>query len=317
MRSLRPGAGVILLLAFVGQPARSEPRWQDDPLWNDGKAEVSVYDARETKYGSPRDFRAHFIVVAEDLRADSLVKSDDTQAAGLTRVLKMNQVYDIPTGVYSYRQMASIFLRMKDLAPLKESVTSHEWCGNTFILLENRDGKGTLRTFSYFDGEAETRASLDLGDVVLYDSLPLVARTLPLRAGATRSIRMLPQLLGNRLPTSRVGQAKVSVAGPERVPGSKETTLAWKIEVQHERGADRLWVEQGAPNRLVLWEQSDGGMYRLRQSKRLAYWKLHDPGDESALDESPPRNAPSRGAPERNAPSRGAPERGSAGGPPR
>lgn len=288
-------AGAEIATAGAGVPVSTgaPTRWQDDPIWNDGKAEVSVYSATETKYGSPREFLAYFIVVAEDLRNDTLVKSDDPRpASGLTRVLKMNQVYDIRTGIYSYRQMASIFLRVSDLALVKESVTSHEWCGNTFLLLENRDGKGTLRGFSYFDGEAEKSQSLDLTGAVLYDSLPLWVRSIPLRAGESRPLRLVSQILGNRLLPTRVGEARLAVAGPETVTAPIGAMKAWKVEVTHADGTDRLWVEAAAPNRLVLWEQFDGGRYRLERAKRLAYWTLHDLGDEDALEEETPGGEP-------------------------
>lgn len=294
---MRLDLALIALLSLVSAAPRSNAQgtWQDDPLWNDGKAEVCAYEGTETKYGSPRRFRAFFIVVAEDLRNDTLVKSDDpSPAGGLTRVLKLNQVYDIRTGIYSYQQMASIFLRLSDFAPLKESVTSHEWCGNTYLLLENREGKGALRGFSYFDGQAEATRSLDMTDAVLYDSLPLFVRSIALRAGTSREVRLVPQLLGNRIPSAEIGPARLSVSGPERVTAPVGRIESWRVQVTHPSGTDRLWIETSPPNRLVSWEQYDGGRYRLQRSRRLAYWRLHDPGDEKALFEGDPAAKASR-----------------------
>ena len=183
--------------------------------------------------------------------------------------------------------MASIFLRLSDLAPVKESVTSHEWCGNTFVLLENREGMGTLRGFSYFDGEAERTRTLDLSGAALYDALPLALRALPFGAGVSRNILLASQILSNRLLPVEVAGATVSVAGAEAVATGIGPVEAWKVEVKHAAGADRLWFEKGAPNRLLRWEQADGGRYVLHSAKRLAYWTLHNPGDEKVLAEAP------------------------------
>ena len=273
--------------APAGDPAPAEAaRWQDDPLWNDGRAEVSVFKATEPKYGLPRRFLAYFIVVAEDLRNDTLVKSDDPNpAAGLTRVLKLNQVYHYQAGIYPYDQMASVFLRLSDLAPVKESVTSHEWCGNAYLQLLNRAGKGTLRGFSYFDGEADLTQTLDLAGATLYDALPLALRALPLREGLRRSLRLVPQLLGNRAKPVAIADATVTVVGAETVATGIGPIEAWKVEVRHAGGIDTLWLEKGAPNRLLRWEQADGGTYLLENVRRLAYWTMHAEGDEKALFE--------------------------------
>src|SRR5215831_5209928 len=98
-------------LALVGPPAPAGDAlvWKAGfgraALWNDGNAEVSVYAAKDVKYGAPRDSRAVLIVVAEDLLADRLVKADrPTGPPATRRVLKLNHVRSIVTGVYTYQQ---------------------------------------------------------------------------------------------------------------------------------------------------------------------------------------------------------------------
>ncbi|MGH9399394.1 MAG: hypothetical protein ACRD00_03435, partial [Thermoanaerobaculia bacterium] len=94
-------------------------------LWNDGNAEVSTYAARDVRYGIPRASRATLIVVAEDLNREKLVKADRPEGEPRTlRVLKLNHVRSIPTGVYAYNQMLSAFLAADSLDPVKLTMAS-------------------------------------------------------------------------------------------------------------------------------------------------------------------------------------------------
>ena len=81
------------MLFLAAAAARPQVVWRPgfgrDALWNDGNAEVSVYDARDRRDGLPRDSRATLIVVAEDLNREKLVKADKPQGEPATlRVLK-------------------------------------------------------------------------------------------------------------------------------------------------------------------------------------------------------------------------------------
>ena len=61
------------------------------------------------------------------------------------------------------------------------------------------------------------------------------------------------------------------------------TIDAWRVEVTHAGGTDLFWFEKAAPNRLLCWDQADGGRYRLENVRRLAYWTMHAEGDDKAL----------------------------------
>jgi len=86
-----------------------------DPLWDDGRAEVSIYEAVEVRYAQPRTGQVVQILVKEDHLPGTWVKADDPSRAGLVPVLKFNWIFKVPTGVYSYEQMLSAFLRRSDL----------------------------------------------------------------------------------------------------------------------------------------------------------------------------------------------------------
>jgi hypothetical protein len=271
-------------------PATASGRWQDDPLWNDGQAEVSVFNAQESKYGIRRSFRYLHVVVAEDLRRDLMVKSDVADPpGGLIRVLKNNQQWDIPSGVYSYRQMASVFLDMSELRPLKVTFTSHELCGNTFYQLLAPRGdrrKGTLQFFSYFDGEADQSFPVDLTGVQVYDGLPVSLRAIPFAEGYTERLDLLGSLASSHGRAPRIRPVEVRVTGQETIETGLGEILAWTVNVGDRSRSgeiDHFWFEKDRPHRLLRWDQADGGRYVLENARRMKYWQLNRPGDEAEL----------------------------------
>jgi hypothetical protein len=137
--------------------------WAQDPLWDDGLAEVTLYEAHRPQYGKIESYEAVFIVVKEDFNRDLLVKADPPL-----------------TDNYPYHFMASVFVRRDAPTRLvKLTLGSQEWCGNTFKEIKTVGGRSELITNSYFDGQGDARRPLDLrpGDL-LEDQLPLALRGL-------------------------------------------------------------------------------------------------------------------------------------------
>src|SRR3989304_1678639 len=99
-KRLVPGA-LLLGMLFSGAapllapelPAFDSP-WARDPLWDDGRAEVSLYDARRPQYGKIESYQAVFIVVKEDFHRELLVKADPPyEGKPLLPVLKLNAIH--------------------------------------------------------------------------------------------------------------------------------------------------------------------------------------------------------------------------------
>ncbi len=288
------GAGPRTHAAAVQAPAlalRSD--FAAHPIWDDGRAEVNLYEAVEIRYGEQRPAQVAQIVVKEDLLPGSWVKADDWRQPGTVPVLKLNWVLDIPTGVYSYRQMVSVFLRRDDLALVKETLTSHEWCGNTWKGLQATPGGLRLEYRTYWEGEAEGSRALDWpAGAIAADSLPLLVRALPLDAAAARPVHLGEAPLGPTLIGSRVGpvaaaRAVFTLQGVGPVPGMPVGSEGAVVQVDTGPGTHRFWVEIRPPHRLLRWERPDGAIYRLMRSRRLAYWDLNGPGDGTALQEGP------------------------------
>src|SRR5262249_55168715 len=135
-----------------GPPPGPVGSFGEEHLWDDGKAEISQYAAEEIVEGEKRSFDAWTIVVAEMLDPTQMTKKEGWKASYVP-VLKCNWFLEIPTGVYRYHQMASLFLRRSDMLAMKVAFSSSEWCGANFCEWR-RDRPGFL-VHSYWDGEGD------------------------------------------------------------------------------------------------------------------------------------------------------------------
>ncbi len=289
-----------------GRPPYPAPNpFAASSLWDDGKAELNAYDATYRRYGVLRPFTAYHIVVKEDFSRRQLVKADPGHdPADLVAVLKLNQVFNFQTGIYSYHQMASTFYDRTSMDLLKFTLTSNEWCGNTFKEYTRRNGEASLHVHAYWDNQAEATYVLPLGpDVVLYDQLPLWVRSLPQLVGASRALRLVPGQVESKGPRPDIIKATLRCAGEESVPTPAGTfmTLRWELSPTGGGGAagdgvhDVYWTVRDFPYLLVAWDKADGSTYRLKWTQRLPYWQLNRPGDEKYLLGSGATTAP--GAP--------------------
>lgn len=272
-----------IALALAGANAsRDDVVWKAGfglaPIWNDGNAEVSLYEAVDLRYGTPRASRAALIVVAEDLRRDTLVKPDRPDGAPTLRVLKLNHVRSIPTGAYIYQQMLSAFLAAERLDPVKLTVTSHEWCGNTFV--EWRRDRATLAIRTYFETPGDADVPLDPGSAVFYDVLPLKLRGLDFVRTRQGVLRIVEPVFSSHPMPPAVVEARLGVV---RVEGPAPI---YRVTLLRGEKRDTLDFETAFPHRLARWERSDGGSLRLTDSRRYRYWEKNAPGDERLL--SPP-----------------------------
>ena len=161
--------------------------WARDPLWDDGMAEVALYDARRPQYGRPESYQAVFVVVKEEFRRPLHVKADPPfEGKDLFAVLKLNAIHSYSTPNYPYHFLLSVFVRRDDPSRLvKLTMGSQEWCGNTFKEVTTWGPAPQLVSHSYFDGEGDATRPLDLGPGdLLEDQLPLALRSLAFSARA-------------------------------------------------------------------------------------------------------------------------------------
>jgi len=253
--------------------------------WFEGKAEINFYKASISKYGTPRqaDEVVH-ILVTEKHKPELLVKADNWREKGLVDMLKFNYVRKLQTGIYSYREMMSIFFEQEKMQLAKMTFGSQEWCGQTFKELVNFQGKNSYHFNTYWDGQG--RDSYDVSfpqEIFLYDALPVHLRMLNIVKGETLEIPLLPSQISSQVQKPKLSTATVNVIYSKGISVPAGSFSCDVIEVTHPGGTDQLWFESDFPRRMIRWNTFNKDTYELLDSKNLAYWELNKPGDEKYL----------------------------------
>jgi hypothetical protein len=171
-----PGAGLgfgpgIDPNLYADSPAAGDPSWRRAPLWDDGKAELCAYEVSWAHYGRIYKGRALLVLVKEPWNPALDVKADHPRRDGF-EVLKLNHVRDVPTGIYTYHQMASVFWHRDTGALQKIAATSAEACGISYAEMR----RGRLQTHGYFDGQGD-REQRWPPSALPEDGLPAALRT--------------------------------------------------------------------------------------------------------------------------------------------
>ena len=278
----------LALLVLAADPSASAA-WGDlsaSDIWDQGVAEVALYDARGKMEGSERQFEAVTVVVKEAFDLDQMVKAGPASKR-VEDVLKLNHELTVPTGTYTYRQMASVFLRRTDLGAVKLSVASQELCGMTTKRWRS-DAPRRFHTSSYFDGEGDRDFTLEFAPgTVFYDALPLWLRAQAPRAEPL-AVMLVPGQIASHAADPAPARAVIAWGASETVTTSAANFRAREVTVEHQLGRDRFLIEEDFPHILVRWERADGTVYALKNLVRLPYWKYTRPGDRKLLEEPNP-----------------------------
>lgn len=252
--------------------------WRADAVWDDGNAEFCAYEIDWHRYGRSNPGTALLIAVKEPWAPDLDVKADSAREDGF-EILKLNHVRDVPTGIYTYHQMASTFVRRDSGALQKLAVTSSEGCGISTAQVV----QGRLHTRSYFDSQGERTIGYPEG-VLPGDGLALVLREY-LDGPLPERVAVFPSLMTGRFPELRSVSFGLSRRTGERaVPaGAFET-----IELELTAGASwmRFSFAADSPHPLVRYENQDGTIYRLAKCERIPYWQMNVPGGEGWLPQA-------------------------------
>jgi hypothetical protein len=212
------------------------------------------------------------------------VKADDWKEKGLLDVMKFNYVITVPTGVYSYRQMLSVFFEKRNLHPVKMTFGSQEWCGNSFKEIVNFRGKSFINFITYWDNQGSGMKALELEDgLPLYDALPIMLRALKMKPGEKFRFPMLPGQISSKLTSFKPENANLAYLGKSQVEIPAGEFSANNFSVSHSKGEDLFWFAEDFPHVMLKWKRHDGTQYLLRKTFRLDYWNKTGPGDEKHL----------------------------------
>jgi hypothetical protein len=192
----------------------------------------------------------------------------------------MNQVQRVETENYPYNFLTTVFAPTEaPERPLKITVGSQEWCGNTFkILRVGEPGQAVLEWHSYFDGEGDGSVTLPLqANAVFEDQLPIALRAMPLKAGFTTEIHLWDSLTSSHGTEPRVSTAVISVEGEDIVRCRAGSLPSWKVTVSRPGTVDVYWFEKAEPRILTRMETADGRKRLLYGRSRWSYWDRRFP----------------------------------------
>ena len=272
-------AAAALAACAAPGPALAESSWRHSVVWDDGNAEFCVYELDWRRYGELYPGRALSVLVKEPWAPELEVKADAPRPGGF-EVLKLNFIRDVPTGIYTYHQMASAFLRRDNGALRKLTTSSAEGCGISTAEMT----AGTLRASSYFDGQGERRLPWPEG-AVAEDALPAVLRDW-VTGELPPAIEVFPSLLAGRFPELAAGEWRLTRRAVEAV--ELPAGVFSGVELRLSRGADWSTYLFAAepPHQLLRLRRGDGSDYRLAKCERIPYWRMSRPGGESWLPAS-------------------------------
>jgi hypothetical protein len=179
-----------------------------------------------------------------------VVKPDKPVESRRRGAFSLNQVREIETGVYIYQQMLSVFADADRLEPVKLTVTSHEWCGNTFV--EWRADRASLAIRSYFEHPGDVDVPLAPAGALFYDSLPLVLRGLDFDRARGGTVRVIDSVFTNRPEAPAVEAGRLEVARATSPRGVE----IHRVTLRRGERVDVFEFEVAFPHRLLLWNRT-------------------------------------------------------------
>ena len=227
--------------------------------WYDGNAELTGYTLEQARYGEIHKGEAALIFVTEDFSDTKHVKIDrpSSERNDQVNVLKLNFSKKFITGIYPYSMMLSSFTPLKDgksHAPLKITVGSQDWCGQSFVQL-NRDDKGyEVNSYSYFETEGDQ--NFNVGSTLSEDGLWTQIRMNP-DALPTGEHDIIPGIFYQRLRhvQNPVHKANLSLYDMEANEYSSESHKVYEITYPDANRSLKIFFESEFPFGILGWEE--------------------------------------------------------------
>jgi len=265
----------IVFLTCASTPAETEealaPITDKDfnTYWFSGEAEISSYSLSQARYGEIHEGHSVLVYVTEPFNPLKYVKSDYGSDSDV-QVLKLNNTKKFNTGIYPYSMMTSTFLPVEAAEhSLKVSSTSQEWCGHTFMQLENRE-QFDISIESYFEGES---SEFSLAKTLLEDDIWTKIRLNP-EALPTGDLKMIPSFFYLRLKHKETKSYSCSAD-----LSTNENSSTYTLDYEGLKRKLSIEFENEFPYRILNWQESnpDGRgtlttEANLMKSMKSAYW---------------------------------------------
>lgn len=132
--------------------------------WYQGKAEINSYNLEQARYSDVHPGEAVLIFVSEDFLTDKQVKNDNYTNKNSTPILKNNFLRKFTTGIYDYSIMTSVFTPADTKQfpkTTKVTISSQDWCGQSFMQINQQKNKYKVELRSYFESEGDQDFTID------------------------------------------------------------------------------------------------------------------------------------------------------------
>lgn len=213
--------------------------------WYSGKAEISSYELSQARYGEIHKGHSVLVYVTEPFNPEKLVKSDYGSDKDVS-VLKLNNTRKFNTGIHPYSLMTSSFFPFENGEhSMKLTSSSQEWCGHTFMSLENKENF-EVKIDSYFENESE---ELNLNKSFLEDDIWTKIRLNPgdLPIG---NHEMIPSLFFLRMKHVRCNAYKCTT---ELISDGDQMT--YTIRYLNLNRTLSITFEKDGPHKILNWKE--------------------------------------------------------------
>ncbi|NNE69114.1 MAG: HXXEE domain-containing protein [Rhodothermales bacterium] len=257
-------------------PSITDTAYLQADLWNDGQAEMAFYRVERTQNQYGQDADQQFLV------GTYLVKHDFDPAAGskatasstdAVSAFKYALFYEFESLSYEYKRSWVANLRQADLAPLKASFASFDWCANQYREFVFGSDGAVDHLFRSDDYGNATDAWLLGPGVYPPAAIPVLIRGLDLSDGPV-TFRVLTH-------EGSTVRATASLEGSEVRGGldAQRISLSYDGVVESLIGEDtaprELWWRSTGPDRRLIALEATDGRYSMElvELLRSPYWE--------------------------------------------
>jgi len=250
-------------------------------IWNDGQAEIAFYQVEREldQYGRahPQSFLMGTYLVKHDFDRARQSKARRDAGDGVP-AFKWAAFYEFESdNSYQYKHNYVVNAAQKDLAPLKASYTSFDWCSNQYrelAFLPGGEAELWMRSDDYGNDHKTFEAPANAYPVTL---IPLLVRALDFSDSPEQTFSLLLED-GATVPVTAklIGRESVELAAGE-VQDAERIDLTYAGEFRSfvsRRGArnETYWRAPDGDRRLLEWESAT---YRVElvELVRSPYWK--------------------------------------------
>jgi len=264
-----------------------QPKSEKEKYWYNGDAEITSYKLSQARYGEIHEGQAVMIFVTEHFSEQKMTKVD-SPGDNDPSVLKLNFTKKFTTGIYPYSMMTSTFFPFTNsLHSLKVSTSTQEWCGHTFMELQNK-GKFEIDVKSYFENESGTRSvDKNLLEDDMWSKIRLDPSSLPVG-----NAMMIPSFFHLRL-----GHEKTEALECTLTKGKVNNEISsYNIKYREVDRTINIQYQTSFPHKILGWEEtmySGSGADRkklttvaeMQKSIKSAYWTKNSVADGELRNE--------------------------------